>query len=163
MGWEVNNIWNKPRLSGVTLGGTWCLSIEDAKALGGGCKSFHGCYQHVDKQLRFYSELNGIIIVVEEDEVASSRERTRKQGNVSTLSTKTGKHDLGVIKQLFTMEKSQDPDHEIMFTTRSPGKNGVNSFQKQLWKVTRTQPVIPYPRDELIFEEPDISHLSVKF
>ena len=168
MGWEVSNNWSKTRLSGITLGGTWLLTIEDAKALGGGCKSFIGCYQHVDKQLRFYSELGGIIMVLPEDEIAATRERTTAQGNESTLSKLTGAKDLEAIKTLFKMTKLA-PDtigeekYEIFFTTRAAGRGGTNSFRKERWKVERTKPVNPYLRKELEYEEPDITYLSIKF
>ena len=168
MGWCPNNNFSRTRLSGITLGGTWLLSLEDARALGGGCKKITGCYQHVDKQLRFYSYMNGIIVVLPEDEIRSTMERNSSHGNVNTLSEQTGVVDQNTIIDIYSYTKL-DPDtlgeekYEIFFTTRTPGRlEGINSFKKQRWKIDR-KPLDLWKREELVYEDPDKSHLSVKF
>lgn len=169
MGWNTYDDWGRSRLTGVTLGGTWLLTIDDAKKLGGGCKSFAGCYQHVDKQLRFYSELNGIIMVLNEDEIASTREIHNEHNNHRhSNSNKTGQVDSRNIRSLYTFTKLSDNGHgeekyEVFFTTRTPGREGINHFEKQRWKVERTRPILSYSKSELIYEEPNTSHLSTKF
>ena len=102
-----------------------------------------------------------------EEEIRSTLERNSSHGNVNTLSEQTGVVDQKTIIDIYKYTKLA-PDvpgeekYEIFFTTRTPGKHGLNSFHKQRWKIDRA-PLDLWKKEELIYEEPDKSHLSTKF
>ena len=173
MGWPSDGQWG---YHGVTIGANICLSIEDAKLLGGGDRRFMGLDSHIDRQLRVYSELGGIILILNESDCKSTRE---KEG-YSQMSSKTGRHDRQLLGNLYPKENYQKlsgkedgpfleacygvtktpADDEIYFSKKTgprntPGTNGVNIFSKQRWVIKRRESPQLYSREELKFQEPD--------
>ena len=141
---------------GVVLGAHICLSTEDAKLLGGGDKRFRGLDSHIDRQMRFYSELGGIIIVLDENVCKSTREKA----GYSQMLSKTGKHDRKLLQQLYRFERLPDLEgkkNEIYFCQSKRGGDRPN-FIKQRWMISHTSQPQLYSREELKFEEPSLMH-----
>ena len=127
---------------------------QDARSLGFSDMSYHGFGAYLDKQLRFYSELNGVIIV----DIRTPH--TREQSGTSKMTNNTVNHDRPILQSLYSFSKASDEKHEVYFTEY---KGSSNRFYKKRVLVKRKKPVNQLSEDELIFEEPNISHLAIKF
>ena len=125
-----------------------------ARSLGFSDMSYHGFGAYLDKQLRFYSELNGVIIV----DIRTPH--TREQSGTSKMTNNTVNHDRPILQSLYSFSKASDEKHEVYFTEY---KGSSNRFYKKRVLVKRKKPVNQLSEDELIFEEPNISHLAIKF
>jgi hypothetical protein len=167
MGWPHDGKWGK---HGLTICANLFMSIEDAKALGGADKRFKGLDSHIDRELRVYSDLKGILIVLSEEDCKP----TQEYEGFSKMSMRTGKGDRILLVQLFCYKRLDNStgewqlgcydvakNDEVFWTEKRGGHHGVNYFSKQRWTLGRTSGVQAYTREELKFEEPNISHTRI--
>lgn len=146
--------WPAPNICWIALVQSACIAIEDARNLGFSDKSYRGFGAYLDKQLRFYSELNGMIVI------DTRVPYTKETSGTSNMTKNTERHDRPLLKSLYSFSETSDEQHEVYLTDY---KKSRNHFYKKRIIVKRTKPVTQLPESALIFEEPNIEHLAIKF